>query len=128
MSAPYPHLVVRIYSAVYQREDIAIESGQPEVHVGFRSTYVRHPEPFTEEGDISQDCKDLLVAGVIEAVRRTGHRMSLVWAPNTCTYCEKDGSTKDSLSLPSGGLGSGGVGAIPMPVDIQFDRREKLEL
>jgi len=113
MSAPHPHLVVRIYSAVYQREDIAIESGQPEVHVGFRSTFVRHPAPFTEDGDISQGCKDLLVAGVIRAVRRTGHRMSLVWAPNTCTYCEKDGSTKDLKTLPSGGLGSGGVAGRP---------------
>lgn len=122
MSAPYPHLVVRIFSAVYQRESIAIHRGTPDVHIGFRSSYVRYPEPFTEDGDISPGCKDLLVSGVIAEVRRSGFRMCLVWSPSACTYCEKSGSAKDSQILPSGGLGSGGIGGRPLPIDVQFDQ------
>lgn len=126
MSAPYPYLVVRIYSAVYQREDIAIHEGPPQVHIGYRASSVQCPEPFTPEGKISPSCRDLLIAGVLEAVRRTGHRMCLVWGPESSTYCERDGSAKDLKILPSGGLGSGGVSGRPMPVEIQFDQREKL--
>lgn len=126
MSAPYPHLVVRIYSAVYQREDIAIHEGPPQVHIGYRSSSVQCPAPFMPNGQLSPSCRDLLVAGVVEAVPRLRIRMCLVWGPSDCTYCERDGSSKNSNQLPSGGLGSGGVGGIPLPIEVQYDKREAL--
>lgn len=126
MSAPYPHLVVRIYSAVYQREDIAIREGPPQVHIGYRSSSVQCPEPFMPDGQLSPSCRDLLIAGVVEAVPRLRFRMCLVWGPKQSTYVELDGTTFDSAGAPSGGLGSGGVGGRAMPVEVQYDKRETL--
>lgn len=126
MSAPYPHLVVRIYSAIYQREDIAIREGPPQVHIGYRSSSVQCPEPFTSDGQLSPSCRDLLVAGVVEAVPRLRFRMCLVWGPGDCTYVSLDGSTHDRTEAPSGGLGSGGVGSRALPVEVQYDERQVL--
>lgn len=120
MSAPYPYLVVRIYTTVYQREDIAIREGATAVHIGYRSTYVHHPKAYTDDGMLHPSCRERLIAAVLEAVRRTGFRMCIVWGPNACTYCEKDGAAKDSRTVPSGGLGTGGVGGKPLPGGVEY--------
>lgn len=122
---PYPHLVVRIYSGVYQREEIDIHAGPADARIGYRSSYLHHPHPFTEAGGLNPDCRDLLVAATIEAVRRTGFRMCLVWGPEDCTYCEKDGRAIDSGSPPSGGLGTAGARPLPGGIEVRFDRRER---
>jgi hypothetical protein len=112
---PYPYLVVRIYAAVYQREDINIREGDPRVHIGHRSSFLSHPRPYTDDGQLSPVCRQMLIAAVLETVRRTGFRMCIVWSPDSCTYCELDGSAKDSGVVPQGGLGTGGVGGQPLP-------------
>lgn len=122
----YPYIVVRILGCVFQREDIDIQVGEPAAHVGFRSSFVRHPQPFLDDGSISPGCRELLVAAVIAAVQRTGFRMCLVWRKDSCTFCEKDGSAVESDDPPSGGFGNGGVGGIELPIDVQFEQRVEL--
>jgi|GEM_PF-2010544 len=114
----YPYLVVRIMSSVYQRESIEIREGEPSVHIGYRSSYVQYPTPVTTDGLISADCRTLLLNGVLEAVRRTGFRMSVVWQPGLCSYVERDGTINESEQTPSGG--------IALPAGIVFDQRVPL--
>ena len=102
----YPYLVVRLASAVYQRELIVVRSGEPRAHIGFRDSFVHHPTPFAEDFAISPGCKDVLVAAVFDAVRRLGFRMCIVWRPDNCTFVERDGTARESMEPPSGGFGS----------------------
>ena len=112
----YPHLVVRIYSAVYQREELQVLTGaEPCARIGFRTSFVRHPQPFLPDGSIGPDCRELLVHAVQGAVRRTGFRMCLVWSADRCTFVEKD-EIRDSDEPPSGGL--------DLPFKIQFEVRQ----
>lgn len=117
----YPYLVVHLMPTVYQREEIGIHRGDARMHVGHNDTFVHHPEPFAPDGSISDDCKRLMIAGTLEAIRRTGFRMCLVWTANSCTYVERDGSANESSEPPSGGFGSGGVGGTPLPGDLEFE-------
>ncbi len=111
----YPHIVVRIMSAVYQREAVEVRIGEPEVHIGHRNSFVQHPHPFAEGDTISADCRVLLLTGVLEAVRGTKFRMCVVWKPGASTYVEPDGAFNDSEVMPSGGIG--------LPSTIVFDKR-----
>ena len=121
-AARYPYLVVRLMAAIYQREEIAVHAGAAKSQIGFRDSFVHHPNPFGEDGAASQGCKELLLAATLEAVRRTGHRMCLVWAANDRTFVERDGSINPGSEPPSGGLGTGGVGGTPLSLDIEFDQ------
>jgi hypothetical protein len=123
----FPYIVVRLMGSVFQREDIDIQVGEPVAHVGFRNSFVRHPLPYLDDGEISPACRALLVAAVIATVRRTGFRMCLVWRKDACTYCEKDGTADESDDPPSGGFGSGGVGGMESPFDVQFEQRLPME-
>ncbi|MBA3033570.1 MAG: hypothetical protein KKF85_06125 [Gammaproteobacteria bacterium] len=116
----YPHLVVRIMSAVYQRESIEVREGEPSVHVGHRNAYVQHPVPFTADGSISEGCRKLLLGGVLKAVIRTGHRMCVVWQLGVCSYVECDGRIDKSRDAPSGG--------VSLPTKIEFDKRVPFDL
>lgn len=113
--ADYPHLVIRLMSAVYQREPIEIRQGVPCVHIGHRSTYIQHPSPLTPEGQVSEDCRQLLMQGVSEAVKRLKHRMCVVWKSGVCSYVEADGTITESGEPPSGG--------VTPPASITFDQR-----
>lgn len=108
----YPHLVVRIMSGVYQRESIRFLSGEGEVLVASGRSFVRYPNPFTEAGEVSAGCRDLLIRGVQAAVRATRLRMCIVWSRDSCTFVELD-SVEDSDDPPSGG--------IQLPEAIQFE-------
>ena len=110
-TATYPHLVVRIYSTVYQRERIQVRRGPAAVGVHSGATYVQHPEPLAN-GEMSEGCRTLLLAGVQEAVRRLKFRMCVVWSPKACSYVETD-AINHCAEPPSGGL------ALPNPIDIQ---------
>ena len=123
----FPYIVVRLMAAIYQREEIDIQVGEPGVAIGYRSSYVRHPAPYTESGEISPGCRELLVHAVLAAVQKGRFRMCLVWARNSCTFCERDGVTLDSNDPPSGGFGSGGVNSTPLPMDIRYQQRRTLE-
>ncbi len=119
----YPYLVVHLMPTVYQREEIAVHRGDARVHIGHRDTFVHHPEPFAADGSITVECRQLMIAVTLDAVRRSRFRMCVVWSATDCTFVERDGSTKESDDPPSGGFGTGGVGGMPLPSDIEFDRR-----
>ena len=117
----YPHIVVRIMGAVYQRENIDIGLGEPMVQIAFRKSFLRHPNPFNYDGSISEQARQILITAVIAAVNRTRFRMCLIWGPNNCTFCEKDGS-KESSDTPSGGLGSAGETPLPGNRDVVYNQ------
>jgi len=99
---PYPHLVVRIFAAVYQRERIRVQVGPEAVEIIAGRCLVQHPAPLLPDGTMSPACRELLIAGVQSAVRQRHLRMCIVWAPTSCTYVEPD-STSDTAPPPSGG-------------------------
>ncbi len=118
----YPHIVVRVMSAVYQREEIDIGIGEPEARVGFRKTMLHYPQPFDQNGQLQFVCVQMLIAATVIAVNRTGHRMCIVWGPNDSTFCEKDHVTH-SREPPSGGLGTAGAAPLPDNMEIIYDTR-----
>lgn len=122
----FPYLVIRFMAAVYQREDFAIHVGSERIHIGHRDSFIHHPRPFEDDGTVSPECRQALIAAVLAAVRKYRFRMCIVWAPGKCTFVEADGSANDSTDPPSGGIGTGGVGGAPLPSDIEFDRRVQL--
>lgn len=118
----YPYIVVHFMPTVYQREGVAVQIGEPKAYVGYRGSFVCHPDPLSPTGEVALECRALLVQATHEAVQRTRFRMCVVWAADQCTFVERDGSVKESNDPPSGGLGSGGVGGIRLPIEIEFDR------
>src|SRR5678815_2077663 len=85
----YPHLVVRIYSAVYQRERIDVRVGAwPVAQIGHRCSFVLHPAPFNRDGAISPACRKFLINSVQEAVDRLKRQMCVIWAPSLCTFVQ----------------------------------------
>jgi hypothetical protein len=91
---------------VYQREDISVSEGESDVHIGYFTTRVRHSRPLDENGELTPDCKQLLIDGVGEAAARLGFMMCLVWAPGTCTYFKSEGGSYEADSPPSYGDGT----------------------
>ncbi len=115
----YPFIVVRLMSTVYQAERVKVSRGKPSAGVGYKNSFLRHPSPFKRDRQISKGARDLLVAGVLAAVRKTGHRMCVVWGPAWCSFVEADGSVTNSFDPPSGGF--------PIPFKIAFDERVPLD-
>ena len=78
-TAAYPHLIVRIYAGVYQRERIDMRAARwPMAQIGHLCSFVQRPEPFNADGTLSAPCRALLIASVHHAVRQTKHRMCIV--------------------------------------------------
>ena len=100
---PYPVLIVRAMSAVYVRERVQIRVGPPQVGFDHLLCFLQYPEPIDEYGQVTDDCRAFLVGSVQAAVRRTGHRMCILWGHDSCTYVEVD-STSNSFPAPSGGI------------------------
>jgi hypothetical protein len=107
----YPYLVIRFIPAVYQRDRIQIRVGPPAVEIVNRRCFVQHPAPFTADGTLSPDCRELLIAGVQTAVRRLGFRMWIAWAQSSCTSIEPDRISP--AGEPSGGSVPFKVGFTP---------------
>ena len=97
----YPYLVIRIFAAVYQRERLLIRVGQPVVELAYRQSFVQHPIPFSTDGTLNPDCRELLIRGVHAAVRSLGFRMWIVWANSSATSVEADRISP--AGEPSGG-------------------------
>jgi len=98
----YPYLVIRVFSAFYQREAVEFRIGKPAVNVENSHCYVQHPTPFSADGRMSSDCRALLIAGVQAAVRSLKFRICIVWTSGSCTYVEAD-AVFDASKAPSGG-------------------------
>ena len=109
----YPFIVVQLMSTVYQAEKVEVSHGEASAGVGFKTSFVRHPSPFKSDGQISDEARDLLLAEVLAAVRKTGFRMCVVWGPAWCSFVEADGSIKGSFAPPSGGF------LLPSPIEFE---------
>lgn len=115
----YPYIVIRFIAAVYQRENLQVRVGAPEVHIGHRTSFIQYHEPYAEDGAISPSCRAFLLDGVLDAVRRLKFRMCVVWKKGSCTFVEPDGQFRDSDDPPSGG--------ILLPKTIDYDTRLPFE-
>jgi hypothetical protein len=92
----YPYLVIRLTATVYQRVAVDVRTGEAEVFIDKQKTcFVQHPEPFGDEETLSEECRALLLNGVLAAVQGTRTRMCVVWCKRSCTFVEIDGSFKD---------------------------------
>jgi hypothetical protein len=109
-TATYPYLIVRIFTAIYQRERIRIRVGSPAVEFVNRRCFVQHPVPFAVDGTLNSACRELLILGVQAAVRRLGFRMCIVWAESSCTYVETDRINESAEPLSGGSV----------PVELKF--------
>lgn len=100
----YPHIVVRFMAAVYKILPIDVHVGEPAVHIETKSAFVQHPQPYADAAGetMSDECKTLLLSGVLEAVQRTRFRMCVIWNPGYSTFVERDGSFNDSGEPPDG--------------------------
>lgn len=116
----YPYLVVRLMATVYQRYQITINRGEPLVKISHDKNFVRHPEPITDDGAITPDCRTFILNAVLEVVKRGPFRMAVVWGEKEVSYVERDGSIEESTVRPSGG--------IPLPNKIAYDQREIIDL
>ncbi len=105
-AATYPHLVVRIYSAVYQRENIVIQHTLrvPIAQIGHKCSLVLHTEPFNADGTVSAACRRFLINSVQDAVSRLKFPMCVVWEPASCTFVKFNSAPLDPTEPPSGGL------------------------
>ena len=104
LAPQYPYLVVRIHSAVYQREEIQLLTGEPAAHIWCKSSFARHPELSQDSREFPLQARTLLLNTVLEAVRQRRFRMCVVWAKGESTFVEADGSFNASNDPPSGGL------------------------
>lgn len=100
----YPKLVVRLCSAVYQTEAIALEQGEPHVKIGHKSSLVRHPSLRAGSAVLPPVCRLMLLEAVKIAVQRTRFRMCLVWSRGSASFVEADGVVNESDEPPSGGV------------------------
>jgi len=116
----YPYLVIRLMATVYQRHQITVYRGEALAKISHDKNFVRHPEPITDDGAITHDCRTLILDAVFEAVTRTKFRMAVVWGEKEVSFVEPDGSINESTEPPSGG--------VPLPNKIAFDQREIIDL
>lgn len=100
----FPHLVIRIFSAVYKRVLIDVREGPEQASVEIKGCFVQTPLPFNEDRSLSEDAKQVLIATVQDAVERMNLRMCIVWAKDNCTYVEPKGMLIQSIEPPSGGV------------------------
>jgi len=91
-------------AAVYGRKEIIFSVGENKYQMNERTLEVSHPNPFASSGNLNPSCRLLLLEGTLEAVKRTGYRMCVVWGHNSATYLESDGRIAESNEPPSGGL------------------------
>lgn len=84
--------------------------GPPSAHVGYRKSFVQHPRPWGAE-ELNPEARWLLIEATLEAVKRTGLRMCVVWGPESSNFCELDGRVNHLSEPPSGSIGGadGGV-------------------
>lgn len=97
----YPYLIVRIIPTVYARQQIVFvkDETEPAAQGVFAMVW---PEPHLDEaGQVTPRCRAALVEAVKVAVRETGHRRCVVFAPDHCEYVEADGSVAHSGEPPS---------------------------
>ncbi|MEZ4462257.1 MAG: hypothetical protein R3E66_21550, partial [bacterium] len=65
----YPHLVIRWMATVYGVKPIDVRVGEADVSIEPQGGYVQHPRPFEDGETLGAECRALLLAGVLDAVR-----------------------------------------------------------
>jgi len=101
----YPHVVVRLMSAVYQFKKIEFVKEGPTVdwcEPVFRFKYAG--TPIAADGSLKKEVQDLLIHDLQLIMCGTRFRYCLVLGPKSCIYFEKDGVQIRSDDIPSGGV------------------------
>ena len=116
-SAPeeFPYLLVGLQPRSSQKERIQVLQGAPAARVGYKSTFIRHPQPREPSGCLTAASRTLLVAAVKEAVRRVDLPICIVLGSALSTIVRRgEGTPQHSLQVPAGGT------SLPAPVIFDF--------
>lgn len=82
-------LVIRLVPAVYRELSLRIGHGGPDGMIDIDDAWVRFPEPFDEEGEISQHCRNWIIEMVRDASMESGLSMCIVFERGT-SECKAD--------------------------------------
>lgn len=100
----FPYLVIRLMAAVYQREAVAVHLGPARAMIKHKGSRLSHPGIAGDVKAISNASKAYFEAALVREVRRTKHRMCVVWGPDECTFVEPNGDILRKSEAPRGGL------------------------
>jgi len=102
----YPHLVVRVYSAVYMSRQIRIFRGVPkfQFEISDRQAVVYYPTTYDDDGILVDEFKKFLITALKGYSRTSRFYVCVVWSPNQTTYVEPNGTSFDSDFIPQSGI------------------------
>lgn len=95
-------LIIRLIPAVYRELDLRVGHGGPDAMIDINDAWVRFPEPFDENGDISEHCRKWIVEMVRDASIEIGLSMCILFA--TGPIYVWDGDLVIGGRAPEGGL------------------------
>lgn len=100
----FPYVVIRLIATVYQRETLTVDQGPARAVIKRRGSRLSHPGISDDGRTITQAAKSYFEAALVRQVRRTNHRVCVVWGPDECTYVEPNGDTERKSEPPVGGF------------------------
>lgn len=100
----FPYFVVRLMAAVYQREIVTVDQGPALAVIKHKGSRLSHPGIADNSRAISDAAKSFFEAALVRQVRRTKHRMCVVWGPDECTFVEPNGDIQRKSAPPLGGF------------------------
>ena len=101
----YPHVVVRLMSAVYQFKKIEFVKENPTVQWKDRVYRIKYDDnPVHDDGNLKKEALVSLIDDLQLIMCGTRFRYCLVLGPKSCIYFEKNGVQIHSDDIPSGGV------------------------
>ena len=97
-------LIIRFLPAIYGERQLRIGHGGPAACMDLSNPWVRFPEPYTEDGLLSEHCIGWIIQCVRDAVEETGISMALVLADDDVLYFWPGEVLIAANRAPSGGL------------------------
>lgn len=102
----YPYVVVRYMATVYGRFPVRFTDPQEtegDSTADRNAFVVACALPFVDDR-LTAQAREFCISVVQLAVRQSRYRMCVVFGKSDCVYCEPDGSSKESVEPPSGGI------------------------
>ncbi len=102
---PYPYVVIRHFSAVYERVRVHFVQDPIESSTTGGPVLVQVISP--DDGHLAEDGRAALVERLVELSRASDRKMCAVFGPAEAVYVEPDGSTAATSCIPWGGISVG---------------------
>lgn len=101
---PDVKLVFRLMPALYRWVDLRIREGKPEAAISMERANIGFPNPFTENGFLSTECRGFIIDAVREEVERQGRSICIVFGATDAVYVWPGGNIEMSAEPPLGGM------------------------